>query len=326
MAISPTLLVIASLLVALAFLAWPFLSIAMPGPRKRVSKLDALQLGFSGTVGLSIATILAVTSVQCAQLESDIERQLKDLAHELDQELVAEITSSAKTLDALEAWLGSCPSGTRQVGNPADYPVKYPRAYPLGSVVEPNCTATIAPQLAGVHSEYRNYDVAALIDKNGRQVRKAWPKPEKPPLVNVSDRPYFNAAFTYSLAPRMRNALAAGTIACTGPPCVLQSLVSYTTGQPSAVLARPSRLGGSLPVAAITLPMRSVISPVIPHGFEFAIIDKAGRVVFHSDAQRNTFEDLFLETDRNRQLRSLVETGVDGSVRTEYGVARTSRT
>ena len=116
----------------------------------------------------------------------------------------------------------------------------------------------------------------------------------------------------------MRNALAAGTIPCTGPPCVLQSLVSYTTGQPSAVLARPSRLGGSLPVAAITLPMRSVISPVIPHGFEFAIIDKAGRVVFHSDAQRNTFEDLFLETDRNRQLRSLVVTGVDGSVRTEY--------
>ena len=115
MAISPTLLVIASLLVALAFLAWPFLSIAMPGPRKRISKLDALQLGFSGTVGLSIATILAVTSVQCAQLESDVERQLNDLATELDQELVAEITSSAKTLDALEAWMGSCPSGTRLV-------------------------------------------------------------------------------------------------------------------------------------------------------------------------------------------------------------------
>ena len=112
--------------------------------------------------------------------------------------------------------------------------------------------------------------------------------------------------------------LPPGPIQCTGPPCVLQSLVSYTTGQPSAVLARPSRLGGSLPVAAITLPMRSVISPVIPHGFEFAIIDKTGRVVFHSDAQRNTFEDLFLETDRNRQLRSLVVTGVDGSVRTEY--------
>ena len=195
--------------------------------------------------------------------------------------------------------------------------MKYPKGYPLGSVVEPNCTATSSPT-DGCRFQYRNYDVAALIDKHGRQVRKAWPKPEKPPLVDVSDRPYFNAAFTYSLAPQMRNALAAGTIECTGPPCVLQSLVSYTTGQPSAVLARPSRLGGSLPVAAITLPMRSVISPVIPHGFEFAIIDKTGRVVFHSDAQRNTFEDLFLETDRNRQLRLLVVTGVDGSVRTEY--------
>ena len=115
----------------------------------------------------------------------------------------------------------------------------------------------------------------------------------------------------------MRNALAGGTIPCTGPPCVLESLVSYTTGQPSAVLARPSRLGGALPVAAITLPMRSVIGPVIPHGFEFAIIDKTGRVVFHSDAQPNALGAL-PRTDRNRQLRSLVVTGVDGSVRTEY--------
>ena len=110
MAISPTLLVIASLLVALAVLTWPFVSIAMPGPRKRVTRWDALQLGFSGTVGLAIATILAVTAVQCAQLENDVEGQLTALAGELDQELTAEITSSARTLDALEAWLATCPS------------------------------------------------------------------------------------------------------------------------------------------------------------------------------------------------------------------------
>ena len=122
----------------------------MPGPRKRVTRLDALQLGFSGTVGLSIATILAVTSVQCAQLESDVERQLNDLAGELDQELVAEITSSAKTLDALEAWLGSCPSGPdKSARHPEDYPVNYPEGYPLGSVVEPNCTAIELSASAG---------------------------------------------------------------------------------------------------------------------------------------------------------------------------------
>ena len=191
MAISPTLLVIASLLVALAFLAWPFLSIAMPGPRRRVSRLDALQLGFSGTVGLSIATILAVTSVQCAQLESDVEHQLKDLATELDQEL--------RLRDRLERADTRCVgsvAGIVPIGNAAgeasrrSYRAVSEQGIPWGPWSRPNCTATSAAPLTEVDASYRNYDVAALIDTHGRQVRKAWPKAAKPPLVDVSDRPY----------------------------------------------------------------------------------------------------------------------------------------
>jgi hypothetical protein len=307
MAISPTLVVVASLLVALAFLAWPFLNVALPGPRKRVTKLDALQLGSYGTVGLAIATILAITSVQCARLESDLERQLSELAGEIDQELADEITTSAARLDAFEAWLAACPNE----------PV--PEGKLLGYVVEKGCTSSgNGASMAAVAANGKDYSTAALIDRDGRQIRKAWPNRKRPPLVDVNDRDYFKVAYGYAQAPLVANALSDGPVTCLGPPCVLQSLVSYTSGEPSAVLARPTRAGIALPVASITLPMRSVIAPVLPPGFEFAVIEKSGRVVFHSDAQRNTFEDLFLETDRNRQLRSLVVAGVDGSVRTEY--------
>ena len=319
MAISPTLLVIASLLVALAFLAWPFLSIAMPGPRRRVSRLDALQLGFSGTVGLSIATILAVTSVQCAQLESDVEHQLKDLATELDQELVAEITSSARTLDALEAWLGSCPSATKHARHPEDYPVQ------LSERVSPGGRGR-----AELHRDQRSpTDRCRLrlpeLRRRGadRQARPtgqegvaqggqaAAGRRQRPPVLQRGIHLFAGPADAE--CPGRRDDSVHG-------PAVRASVAGVVHHRPAERGAGAGRRasGGSLPVAAITLPMRSVISPVIPHGFEFAIIDKTGRVVFHSDAQRNTFEDLFLETDRNRQLRSLVVTGVDGSVRTEY--------
>jgi hypothetical protein len=300
MAISPTLVVIASLLVALGFLAWPFLSVALPGPRKRITEWDALQLGFCGTIGLAVASILAVTSVQWAHLENDLKTQLSTLAIELDQALTSEIEASSIALDAFENWFAACPTGEQA----------------LGYVVEKNCRASAITSQARVPA-YGNYTTAALVGSDGRQVRKAWPALDKPPLVDVRDRPYFRTALSYSSARHFKERLDATHFACMGPPCVVQSLVSYTTGEPSAVLARPSR-GGPLPVAAITLPMRSVINPALPPGFEFAVIEKTGRVVFHSDVQRNTFEDLFLETDRNRQLRSLVATGVDGSVRTEY--------
>ncbi len=61
-----------------------------------------------------------------------------------------------------------------------------------------------------------------------------------------------------------------------------------------------------LPVAALTIPMMSVVEPVIAAGFEFAIIKDDGDVVFHSDPQRNTYENLFEETDQDRRLRAAV--------------------
>ena len=52
--------------------------------------------------------------------------------------------------------------------------------------------------------------------------------------------------------------------------------------------------------------MRSLIGPVLPPGFAFAVIDDTGDVLFHSDRQRNGNENFFVETDNNRRLRAQV--------------------
>ncbi|HTM33742.1 MAG TPA: cache domain-containing protein [Vicinamibacterales bacterium] len=304
MAISPTVVVVASLLIALVVLAWPFLNVALQSARKPLTYFDGLQLGFSATAGLAIATILAVTSMQCARLERDLDGQLALLAEELDQELAAEIAASAEALDRFAGWLSQCPNR---------------RWDDVAYNIQGACRAGSA----GAPPESRDFTFAALINSQGQQVRKAQPiesgppagsrpRVAPPPLVDVSDRLYFHEALRSS-----RKASPDSSPDCAGPPCIVQSVVSYTNGEPSAVLARPTGWP-EFPVAAMTLRMRSVIRPVLPPGFEFAIIDRNGRVMFHSDVQRNTFEDLFLETDRNPELRSLVSSGVDGGLRTEY--------
>ena len=67
--------------------------------------------------------------------------------------------------------------------------------------------------------------------------------------------------------------------------------------EPEAVLSTRTDWT-ELPVAALTIPMMSVVDPVIAAGFEFAIIEDDGDVVFHSDPQRNTYENLFEEPTR----------------------------
>jgi hypothetical protein len=74
----------------------------------------------------------------------------------------------------------------------------------------------------------------------------------------------------------------------------------------------------NLPVAALSIPMRPLLDPVLPPGFEFAVIDQSGQVHFHSDRQRNIHENLLLETDHNRRLVSLVTTHGAGTVNTSY--------
>src|SRR4029453_1354942 len=92
--------------------------------------------------------------------------------------------------------------------------------------------------------------------------------------------------------------------------CALESVWSMTTGEPLAVLAKESSLlrkngkGPGVAVAAISIPMRSLIGPVLPPGFAFAVIDQTGKVLFHSDRQRNGNEHFFVGTDNNRRLRA----------------------
>ena len=72
--------------------------------------------------------------------------------------------------------------------------------------------------------------------------------------------------------------------------------------------------------------MRSLIGPVLPPGFAFAVIDRSGKVLFHSDRQRNGNEDFFVETDNNRRLRAQVAAHSADGLSINYWGPNTGRT
>jgi len=50
----------------------------------------------------------------------------------------------------------------------------------------------------------------------------------------------------------------------------------------------------------------SLSNPVLPKNLQFAVVDRAGRVLFHSDASRTMAENIFQESENNPTLKSLV--------------------
>ncbi len=276
-AISTTFVKLAVMAMLVVLIGWPFLKLSLIGDRQKVRVSDLFQLGASSVAGLAIVTIMLLDVCAYWQLNRDTDRHLKVFAESIDRNATAEVADAYRQLTCLEGRTSS--SSPRTV------------------------ESVLANSSFGCRADtpswpYPFFETFSLIDATGMQKVKLATASWVPSPIDVNERPYFKQAVSG------RGWQHASM--CPAPArCAFESVWSWTTAEPLAVLAK--RRGASdLPVAAISIPMRSLVRPVLPPGFEFAVIDRAGRVLFHSDRQRNVSENFFEETDDNRRLRAQV--------------------
>ena len=298
LAISPVLVLAGAVLVIALLVCWSFLKVALVGAQQRVTRLDVLQLGASGIFGLALATLLLLTTSTYARLSADVDAQLEQLADQIDMRLTREINSAADQLREMTKTLkdSGCVDSKLRVSD--------------GTPPPDPCLAITSRWSSrdGLPSHYSDFNAFALIDVLGFQRVKTAFTREVRERVMVADRAYFHQS---------RSGEGLWRTPSCPKGCVLESHWSWTTGQPQVVLSMPTK-SDALPVAALSIPMRPLLEPVLPPGFEFAVIDQDGLVHFHSDTQRNVHENLLVETDQNRRLQSLVRTHGAGTVNTSY--------
>ena len=68
-------------------------------------------------------------------------------------------------------------------------------------------------------------------------------------------------------------------------------------------LNRSNLTGG---IAVLTAQPLSLIDPILPYGYGFALLDDKGIVLFHSDKTKNLHENFLEETDWNKQLQAAI--------------------
>jgi hypothetical protein len=162
--------------------------------------------------------------------------------------------------------------------------------------------------LPAVDEGYDFYRGFSLLDVHGFQRVKAAGSAANRRQVLVVERDYFQQVFS---------GRGLWSVKACREGCFLESHRSWITGRPQVVLAQSTRIP-ALPVATLSIPMSSVIDPVLPPGFEFAVVNREGQVQFHSDSQRNLHENLLLETDGNARLQSLLHARSEGTLDTFY--------
>lgn len=288
-AISSTIVKTTVLALLLTAVAWPFLRVVFIGERQRLRRLDIFHVTFAGITALALLTIIGLDAVAYARLNADRDRQLTSLAESIERDMRSELASASRQLTCTADWLVK----QRQVGTPTAAALK--------------ALECVTPEGA-VSVPYPDFESVSLIDGRGMQVAKASPRAWTTSRISVAERDYFKAVVAGSNLPFRQGDCAGG--------CAVASLWSWTTGKPQAVLARrfsqtlepPAGQEKGIPLTAATIavPMHAAISPVMPSGFQFAVISDDGRVQFHSNEQRNGIENFFDEIDDSRRIRAKV--------------------
>jgi hypothetical protein len=315
-AISTTLVKAAMLVILLAVVLFPFIKLACLGPRQRVRAFDAFQIAVSSVAALGLFTIAALDTYAYWRLNRATDEHLQTLADTIQTNFRTEIEGAAAQLACLEqvtvpkepgAFGDMLMQNVRVSGEKTPVGIKCD-----GTVKDLSARSSDARLERGPDWPYPYFESFSRIDSEGKQAIKIATTRWVQSRIQVGPRRYVTDL-------REHKAWKDDALCPTG--CVLESLWAWTSGEPQAVLSKraaivdrnaahtkPAKGDIRRPddIAALALYLPSVIRPVLPPGFEFAVIDDSGDVWFHSDRHRNAYENFFAESDDNRRLRAQV--------------------
>jgi hypothetical protein len=306
LAISPVLVLSGAAFVMACLVGWTFLKCSLMGVQQRLGRHDVINLLASGLFGVALATILLLTISAYSRLSADVDAHLQHLASTVDKKFAEEIEGAAKQLQALvdEVRRDDCSRASGSQSGSA-------------AIADP-CQKLVAPWWEAKHRpfNYADFITFTLVDNSGRQAVKAASSEAARRMLDVSARAYYQHARTRDQLWKLPLHPQQAKEPCPDG-CYLEYVSSWNTGRRQVVLAMPTTID-RLPVATLSIQMHSLLSPVLPPGFEFAVVDVGGIVQFHSDPLRNGQENLLLETDQNSRLRSLLTARSTGTFNAMY--------
>ena len=97
----------------------------------------------------------------------------------------------------------------------------------------------------------------------------------------------------------------------------LQSIVSVSSGTVKAAISRKG-ISPERPVVAVSTRLYSIISTIIPRDYAFCIIDKKGKVWFHSNENLNLRENFIEECNNNKSLQAAIYADIAKTINVRY--------
>ena len=280
-------------LTALLILCWPPLKLATMSPKERLRPAPRTALALASFGAMAVLTVLYLSYGFQSSLAEEAETSLRDLSTQLRTNFNDEIQAIVAML-RVSTTTYNPPAGDLQTFSTvtdSQQPSKIFGAYPFFSHIY-----GLKPTLEGYDQEWK--------------LSSEWPPT---PLITLTPSGYIAVD---ELKRGKLKIISNGEDREFG----LQTVSSSTTGEHLTIAAVKEARGGRIRMTSTRL--MSLEHPVMREGYHFAVLDRVGRVQYHSESFRNGREN-FLEECRNPDsLKPLLggqapESGRE--VRLEYG-------
>jgi hypothetical protein len=291
---SATALELEALSISSTFIIWfiaLFLAICMSSPVLKVlfmnhrERLHLRELGFLGLFLVLLTGVFTLSGLQAVgfPLNDDTQAQLKRLGDQLSVNMHDELRQMR---NQLTAWCRSPQLRKDLKAAESQEIVRNSQAE-----VDPTPAPSIYPYLNNVF----------WTDDDGHQIVKWSATGYLTPMADVSHLDIYTHPKTTDLDGK-------------GPPFHFDSVVPPNRLEHLAVMGintadcNPALVGASIRgdvtggSAFLSAQPLSLIDPILPYGYGFALLDETGVVRFHSDKNKNLRENFLQESDWNKQL------------------------
>ncbi len=290
------------ILAMLTFLA-PFLKLRFLAPTERLPRWEGPKLLVAVLLGAAAVSVCILDVYYYDRMVDEVDDSLRHLANRMESNFTDEVAKAHRQL--------------------VEYDNDLADTQPPGNCDEKRSVRWILKKDEVDSDTYPYISLIIWADTDGDQRMKWSVRGEPTTFIPVGGREYFQRVRDHdrSIRELPRSQADGGSVGRFW----LESLFSWTTGENEVVISTVARRGAcSGPegeplqmVAGVFQPL-SVTDPVLPRGYGFAIVDREGKVLLHSDKKRVLTENFFIEADEERELRSAIQGRIAHTMKIRY--------
>ena len=277
------------IVVALFSLSWPLFKLRYMSNTERFRPKEGWYLILAIFLASASVMLMLLNASYTSWSRKAVDAGLKKIAGQIKSNYTTEMTRAAGQLQQLRV-AALDPASPPLVSNYLRTPVSLAFCYPY-------------------------FEIASYAARDGEQILKFDVRSAPTPNINVSNRPYFKT----SLPDSNSEAPAVPAVTCSAPACDscpaanlqdahVEPLFARNTHEFFAVLSAPfwgdaRNPESAIAVQALSVRPMSLVDPVLPPGYQFAVVDGDCKVLFHSQSFRNMQEDFCQESKYKDELR-----------------------